>query len=379
MADQNDSSQDKTEEATPKRLEDARKKGQVGRSKEFNTMVLLMASAGVFMLLGQQIMHSLLWLMKSNFVISRDSIFDPKYPGIAFERSVLDGLSSISPIFIALALVAFFAPISIGGWSFSTEALKPKLDKLNPVSGMKRLFGMNSMMELLKAFLKFLLVCCLLIVWLWMQTDDMLRLGQGDLRPALVNAGNMLAISFIFLSISTVVISLFDVPFQIWEHKRKLKMTKQEVKDEFKETEGKPEVKQQVRNMQRELANRRMMEAIPTADVIVTNPTHYAVALKYEDGMSAPKVVAKGVDSLAERIKSVANEHKITIYPAPLLARALYHTTKLNQEIPEGLYVAVAQVLAYIFQLKASGAARRHEVIKPSDDLPIPEEFHFDP
>jgi flagellar biosynthesis protein FlhB len=374
-----DTSQERTEQATPKRVDEARNKGQVSRSRELSTMATMMASAFLFLFMGQQLSMSLQNLMRGNFTIERKNIFDDLFVFNAVVDSGRNVLIDFSPFLMTLFVVAFFAPMMVGGWLFSPKALSFKWDKLNPISGIKRLFSVNSLMELLKALAKFVLIVGLAVFLLWHHVYDLLSVGKNGLEPGLIDASGLIIGSFFVICLATVLIASVDVPFQLWNHNKQLKMTKQQLKDEMKDTEGKPEVKAQIRALQQELANRRMMEAIPDADVIITNPTHYAVALNYKpDEMAAPKLVAKGADLVAERIRNLANEHDVMILPSPMLARALYFSTRLNQDIPAGLYLAVAQVLAYVFQLRervnVSGVIKP----KPPVDLPIPEEFRHD-
>ncbi len=379
MADEQDTSQERTEQATPKRIDEAREKGQISRSKELSTMSILMTSALTFLFMGQQLSMSLQQLMHNNFIIKRQNIFDDLFVFNAVVDSGRNVLIDFSPFLIMLLAAAFFAPMMVGGWLFSPKALSFKWDKLNPVTGIKRLFSVNSLMELLKALAKFVLIVGLAIFMLWHHVYDLLSVGRNGLGAGLVDATSLIIGSFFVVCLATVLIASIDVPFQLWNHSKQLKMTKQQLKDEMKDTEGKPEVKSQIRALQHELATRRMMEAVPDADVIITNPTHYAIALSYKpDEMSAPKLVAKGADLVAERIRNLGAEHNVMIFPSPMLARALYFSTKVNQDIPAGLYLAVAQVLAYIFQLRESVNIARGMKPKPPIDLPIPEEFQHD-
>ncbi|MCG8324723.1 MAG: flagellar biosynthesis protein FlhB [Thiotrichales bacterium] len=379
MADERDDSQERSEEATPKRLEQAREKGQISRSRELNTMAVLMGSAIILFMFGHSMIQSLLYIMRNGFVLERDSLFDDQSSMIQLTHATESMLSGMAPFLVGITIIAIIAPMVVGGWIFSAEAVKFKWNKLDPIAGTKRLFSLKSLMELLKALAKFCLVIGTLSVLLWYQTDDLLHMGQGDLNPSLLNAAQFILWSFIILSSTTILIALVDVPFQLWDHKRQLKMTKQEVRDEMKDTEGKPEVKSQIRALQRELATRRMMEDVQKADVIVTNPTHFAIALIYErDTMRAPRLVAKGKDLIAMRIQNVGREHGVVIFSSPLLARALFHTTKIGQEIPEGLYIAVAQVLAYVYQLRTSRRWPDAERPRPPGDLPIPDNMRYD-
>lgn len=376
MAEDQDQSQEKTEQATPKRLDESREKGQISRSKELSTMAVLMIGSASLYVLGGDIVRSLMGIMHTGFSISRRDLFDTEYISTALMRAGVDAVQGLTTIMLILFLVALFAPMAMGGWGFSTQALAFKWDKLDPIKGMKRVMGVRGLMELAKALAKFILIGGLAILLLWTQIDALHVLGQNGLLPGLVDAGGEIAQAFLILSTATILIAAVDVPFQKWEHSRQLKMTKQEVKDEMKETEGRPEVKSRIREMQQQLANQRMLEEVPKADVIITNPTHFSVALRYEqEKMAAPRVVAKGVDFMAQRIKLVAEQHKVTIFSAPLLARALYFNSKLGDEVPTGLYLAAAQILAYVYQLKSSRKAPyATEPVKPKE-IAIPDEF----
>ena len=348
-----DTSQEKTEEPTGRRIEESRKKGQVARSKELNTMLGLMAAAVGMVFLGQYLIIDLFELMTRGLSIdaSRFVSTDQMFQEIRAQISM--GFAAILPILGILVFAAFLGPIAMGGVVFSIESIAPKLEKLDPIKGLGRMFGLQSLMELLKALCKFLLVATAAITIIYYSMHDLIGLGFMTVVSATANAGGMLLYSFIGFSAVLILIAAMDVPFQLWNHKQQLKMTLQEVKDEMKESDGRPEVKSQIRRMQRQLSENRMMDAVPTADVVITNPTHYAVALKYDqEGNGAPRVVAKGQDFMAKRIREVATEHDIPLFEAPPLARALHGMVEIGQEIPAELYKAVAQVLAYIFQLK---------------------------
>jgi flagellar biosynthesis protein FlhB len=376
MSEGQNEGQERTEEATPKRQEDAKEKGQVGRSRELNTMaLLLMASSGFFMF-GTSMVNGMSTLMINHFSVTRAQIYDSSQMTSLFMDACFNAVEAIAPLLIVLFLAAFFAPMLVGGWMFSVKALAFQWEKMDPIKGLTRVLGVRGLMELLKALAKFTLMAGLAVLLLWLKMDQLLYLGLNGLGPGMVDAGNIILWSFMSLSAATILIAGVDVPFQLWEHAKQLKMTKQEVRDEQKETEGKPEVKSQIRAMQQELANRRMLEQVPNADVVITNPTHYAVALRYEQGSTgAPRLVARGVDFMAQRIRLIADQNEVTVFSSPMLARALYFNTKLDQEIPAGLYLAVAQVLAYIYQLRANQLNR--DVLAPDKptQLPIPDEF----
>jgi len=372
---ENEDGQERSERATPKRQEDARRKGQVPRSRELNTMVITVASAAMLLMSGPGMLDQLAGIMRDGLRLDRSMIFDHAAPAALLAGTVLKGFAVIAPFLLMTVVAAVGASIALGGWSFSLEALAFSPDKLNPVNGFKRMFSVRGLVELAKALVKFLLIGAVAVALLWHLSGQFLGLGHEAPKQALAHAGHLLGWNFLSLSLVLILIAAADVPYQLWEHGRQLRMTKQEVKDEYKDTEGKPEIKSKIRARQQEIATRRMMEEVPKADVVVTNPTHFAVALRYDpDNMRAPKVVAKGADLIAAQIRNVAARHKVTTVSAPPLARALYHSTRIDREIPAGLYLAVAQVLAYVFQLKA---ARQEggQTPSPPTDLPVPAEY----
>ena len=376
MAEDRDDSQEKTEQATPKRQEDAREKGQVSRSRELNTMAILVAGSTSLYVLGGDIIKSLQHIMHDGFSIRRRDLFDAEFIGSALTRAGYDSLHGLSSLLLVLFVVALFAPMLVGGWSFSVQALGFNWDKLDPGKGLKRVLGVRGLMELAKALVKFLLIGGLVVLLLWTQIDKLLVLGGNGLFPGLADAGNEIVNAFMILSAATILIVIVDVPFQMWEHSQQLKMSKQEVKDEMKETEGRPEVKSRIRDVQQQMVGRRMLEEVPAADVVITNPTHFAVALKYDqEKMGAPRVVAKGMDFMAQRIRLSAEQHQVMIFSAPVLARALYFNARVGDEVPTGLYLAVAQVLAYVYQLKAW--RRDPNVNRPErpEEITVPDEY----
>ncbi|MDH5471836.1 MAG: flagellar biosynthesis protein FlhB [Gammaproteobacteria bacterium] len=374
MAEEQDSSQERSEEPTSKRLDDARKKGQIARSREFNTMVIMALAALAMIMMGQTMMHDLSELMKTGLQLSRDDVFDVSAVVRFFYDAVFEGVWLLVPFFGLMLLAALLAPLSIGGWAFSFEALQPKLSKLNPIKGLKRIFSAKGLIEMIKAFAKFVLVAAVAITVIWVQMDEFLQLGYESVDSALAHAGELFAMAFLLVTSALIVIAAIDVPFQIWEHTKQMRMTKQEVKDEMKDSEGKPEVRSKIRQLQHQMAQARMMEAVPQADVVVTNPTHFAVALKYDQKrMRAPQVVARGADLVAANIRRIAEENDVLLVETPPLARALYHSTEIGQEIPEGLYVAVAQVLAYVYQLRT---VQKNGGRKPSQPkVKVPDEY----
>ncbi|MCQ8104994.1 flagellar biosynthesis protein FlhB [Methylomonas sp. SURF-2] len=373
MAD--DSGQDKTEEATSKRLSESRKKGQVPRSKELNTFVTLIVSAALFFYMGSYMVRGLLNMMRHQFELSREVIFDPLTPVMYFKLAFSEGYTVVLPLMIVLMIADLLTPLLMGGWNFSSEAFEPKFSKLNPLQGLKKIFGIQGVVELIKAVIKVILIG--FVAWNLFKVyfDDFMTLDRLSLEQATARAGEIIVMSVLVLSATFLLLVLIDVPYQLWNHQRQLKMTKQEVRDENKETEGSPEVKGKIRQLQMQAAQRRMMEAVPSADVIVTNPTHFAVALRYDqNGAGAPVLVAKGTDLVAAQIRNVAVANKVPLVAAPSLARALYYSTELNHEIPRGLFLAVAQILAYVFQLRAASQNGWNKPAPPSD-VQVPDDF----
>lgn len=375
---ENENGQERTEQPTAKRLEDAKRKGQVARSKELNTMAVTLAGAIFLAASGGYLGEALTDLMGRGFSLTRADIFEPTTMSKHLVGAMRETLITLLPFFLVTVVAAVLASVVLGGFSFSAEALAPKLSKLNPVKGMKRVFSLKGLLELLKALAKFLLIGGVTTLLMWQFLDDFLGLSALALTQAVVRAGQLVGLSAVVLASTLILIALVDVPFQLWDHKRQLKMTRQEIKDELKETDGRPELKSRIRSLQHELAQRRMMEDVPKADVIVTNPTHFAVALRYDQTqMSAPRVVAKGTELVATNIRRVGSEAKVPVVESPLLARALYFNTEIGEYIPAGLYLAVAKLLAYVFNLKVYvvQGGDRPEV---PDDLWVSEEFKTD-
>ncbi len=366
--------QERTEQATPKRLREAREKGQVARSRELTTMAMLLSSAGALLFMGEGLVAGLAQILRNSFSVSRERIFDPAaMPGL-FMHAIFDALLLLAPLFILMSVVALFSSIALSGWNFSTQALAFKWEKLDPVKGLGRIFAVRGLVELLKALAKFLLIGAAAVLLLWSKMDSFLQLGELPPHAALGETAHLLLWSFLTISLTMILLALLDVPFQLWDHARQLRMSHREVKEELKQTEGSPEVRSRIRQLQREMAQRRMMSEVPDADVVVTNPTHYAVALRYDQqNMRAPRVVAMGADLVAAQIRAIAAEHDVPLLSAPPLARALYHSAEIGEEIPAGLYQAVAQVLAYIFHLNQGG-----EPAAELGELPIPEEYRHD-
>lgn len=355
MAENEQPAQERTERATPKRLEEARRKGQIPRSRELNMAAVMITGALVFLGFQGQLGEHLLQLLRTGLTIDPTLLRDPATMSRALGEAGLNTLGAFAPLLAAVSIAAVLGGVALGGLALSADPLTPKLSKLDPLKGLKRMFGVKGLVEVAKALAKAGLIGGVGITYLFLSADDVLQLGLRPLRTEMADSGELVSTIFLICSLSLLVIAMADVPFQIWNHQKELRMTRKEVQDEMKETEGRPEVRSRVRRLQQEMSDRRMLEDVPTAHVIITNPTHFAVALRYAEGeMKAPLVVAKGIDHMAARIRSIGSEQKIMSFEAPLLARALYWTTEIGQEIPHQLYLAVAQVLTYVFRLKAA-------------------------
>ena len=375
---ENQDGQEKSQEPTGKRIEDARKKGQVPRSRELNTMAITLIGLASIMLMAPRFTDGLNKVFVEQFSLTRADIYDPNALIAHLSNAMGDALLMLAPFFVVMIVVAILASVALGGFNVSFEAMQPKLSKLNPIKGMKRVFSAKGLMELLKSMGKFILISVATAALLHAWSGDLLRLGELNVERALLQGLMMVGWASLILSSTLILMALIDVPFQLWQHRKELKMTQQEVRDELKQTEGKPEVKGRIRQMQREIAQRRMMEEVPKADVIVTNPTHYAVALRYDpEKMSAPRVVAKGKELIAANIRKVAELHQVPMVEAPMLARAIYFNTELQQQIPAALFLSVAQLLAYVFQLRAY-QDQGGDIPTPPQEYPVPPEYQHD-
>lgn len=374
MADES-SSMERTEEPTSKRLEDARKKGQIPRSRELNMLASLLGSGVALLVLGPLLLDGLRGLLVHSLRFDHARAYDAMAMGSELYAALRETLLLLAPIFLLMICVTLLSPLALGGFLFSGDQLLPKAERIDPFKGLARIFSSKGLLELVKAIAKVLLVATAVAFIFSLVLGDIIRLPLQDFVAALSQSGSLLVNCFIGFSSVLLVVVAIDVPWQLWDYRKQLMMTKQEVRDEMKETEGRPEVKQAIRAKQQEVASRRMMEKVPTADVVITNPTHYAVAIKYDqNGSGAPIVVAKGKDHVAARIREIARENGVALFAAPPLARALFASTDLDQEIPENLFVAVAQVLAYIFQLRQ--AAKGSRVIPhPPTNIKVPDEY----
>ncbi|MES2534872.1 MAG: flagellar biosynthesis protein FlhB [Pseudomonadota bacterium] len=370
-----DSDLEKTEPASARRLEQAREEGDVPRSRELATCTLLLAAGGGFWFMGDSLVRQLNRVLVSGLTFERAQAFDSDLLLARLAGSLGGVLLALAPLAVLLILVALASPLLIGGWLFSAQSLQPKFERMNPLKGLGNMVSMRALTELAKAIAKTILVGSIAWMVISSQIDEVLELSVEPLATGITHLGELMLVSFLSIVSALILIALVDAPYQMWQYANKLKMTKQEVRQESKESDGNPEIKAKIRAQQREMARRRMMSEVPGADVVITNPTHYAVALKYADGaMRAPKVVAKGADEVAARIREIAGASAVPLLEAPALARALYRHAELGDEIPEALYTAVAEVLAYVFQLRTFG---EHGGTRPQAprEVAVPPEF----
>jgi flagellar biosynthetic protein FlhB len=362
---------ERTEPASSRRLAQAREEGQVPRSREMGAFMVLMVAAAAFWMLGGWMIRRMSTIVSRGLTFDAESLRDPQFMMMRLTEISFDALISFGPFILALILATLASPFLLGSWNFSAKVLTPDIMRLNPLKGFTRILSWNGLLELVKSVAKASLIGSVAVYVMWSERGEILSLLTQTLDTGLISAGHLIQYSFMMIVMSMVVIVALDVPFQIWHYHHGLRMTKEEVKQENKEMEGSPEVKGRIRSLQREAARRRMMSAVPAADVIVTNPTHFAVALVYQGDMDAPKVVAKGMGEVARKIRSIGIEHGVPLFEAPPLARALYHHVELDQKIPAPLYAAVAQVLAYVYQLAEWHRAGGNYPLPPRD-IPVP-------
>ncbi|WP_319381578.1 flagellar biosynthesis protein FlhB [Thiomicrorhabdus sp.] len=367
---ENEDGAEKSEEPSQKKLQDAREKGQIPRSRELTTVLMTLSAALFLYVFGGTLLSHFSELATQGLSFDRNVAFDTQKLFDQIMSIVIGAIWLALPFMLLMAFIAIVSPMLLGGWAFSVQAMAPSFSKLNPMAGLKRMFSAKALLELFKALAKFSLVIAMATFFLYTVFGELLNIGIEPLNYALAHSGELIIEAFIFVSLSLLIVAAIDVPFQLWDHNRQLKMTKQEVKEEYKQQEGSPEVKGRIRQVQREMAQRRMMQKVPEADVVITNPTHFAVALKYDsDSMNEPVVLAMGVDFMAAQIRTIASEHQIQIVEAPPLARALYYNAELDRPIPYDLFKAVAAILAYVFQLEEGGQTRAVDF----SELPIPE------
>lgn len=350
MAEENDL--ERTEPASPRRLEQAREEGNVPHSRELAAFMVLAASVATFWVLGQWMTTGIADLLRDGLRFPRAAAFDVAVMRGQAETLAFAAFSVVGPIFLAVLVAVFAVPFAMGSWVFSTKALQLDFNRIDPVKGLSRMFSWQSLAELLKAVLKAVLIGGVLYLIVWLEQDRLFALTGQPLEMGLASFARLVLVSFAALVGGLAIIAAIDVPFQRWQYHDRLKMTRDELRKEAKETEGDPQLKARIRSQQREMARRRMMSEVPRADVVVTNPTHFAVALKYDSAaMGAPVVVAKGMNLIAQRIRELAEEHHLPILEAPPLARALHRHAEVGEQIPAALYTAVAEVMAWVYQL----------------------------
>lgn len=364
---------EKTEPASPGRLEKAREEGQVARSRELVTFVMLVTGLGGLWAMGEMMGGHFGDALRNGLQFERASAFDASHMMVQAGTAVLHALQALMPLLAMMLVAALVAPMMLGGWLLSTKSLAPNFSKMNPVAGIGRMFSAETLAELVKTIVKSLLVGG--VAW-WVisgNVTSIMALMSEPVQAALPHTLRLVASSCALIIGSLLLVVAIDVPYQLWSHARKLRMSREDLRQEQKENDGDPQVKAQIRRQQQQMAKRRMMAEVPKADIIVTNPTHFAVALKYLDKeMRAPRVVAKGADLVALRIRAMAEENKIPILEAPPLTRALYRHTQLGDEIPAALYAAVAEVLAWAYQLNRQ-SSEGGTMPRTPRDLPVPE------
>ncbi|MFC5740500.1 flagellar biosynthesis protein FlhB [Dyella tabacisoli] len=370
MSEQSD--QERTEEPSEKRLREAREKGDLPRSRDLSGALVVLAGVAALLASGDKAFMHAKRIYALGLDYPREALFSDELPARALSAAMREAVALFAPVALATMLATLAAPILLGGLSFSAQALEPKFDRLDPLKGLGRIFALRGLVELAKSFLKLFLIGGVLAMLLWQSQGQLLATGRGAVAAGIAQSLALLGHAALLFGSVLALIGGIDALYQRFDYGKRQRMTKQEVRDEMKESEGNPELKSRIRQVQHQMARRRMMQELPQADVVVVNPTHFAVALKYDDGrMRAPRVIAKGVDVLAQQIRLVAGSHRIPMVEAPPLARALYATTELGKEIPAALYVAVAQVLAYVFQLK--------QAVAQGAELPVPPSPQVDP
>ena len=373
MADQQDESQEKTEEPTARRLSKAREEGQIARSTEITIAASVISVAIYIYLFGSSLLGTVANIFAQGLVFDSLAVLEPQVAAGRLADAMIEALFSILPILILTGVVVLVCSGLIGGYNFSWKSLQPKASKFNPIAGFKRMFGMQALVNLGKSIAKFLLVGGVTYFLIDASITEFAEISLMALEPGLTVSASILTTAFLVASSTLIIIALIDAPYQVYQHNQKMKMSLREVKDERKDTEGSPEVKQRIRQKQREVSAARMLEAIAEADVVITNPEHFAVALAYDPSSEdPPKVVAKGTDVMAERIRERAGEEGVPLFQSPVLARALFFTTEIEAFIPEPLFEAVAQVIAYIFNINSinrSSNLRDKPVPRVPDDM----------
>lgn len=359
---------ERTEAPSQRRLEQAREEGQVPRSRELNTFALLGAAGLGIWFAADGLRNEFAALLRHSLTFPRELLVDPGSMLVALQSFALDAFFAVAPVLGVLFLVAFVSPLLLSGWLVSSKSLTPDFSRLNPIKGFGNMVSMTSLAELAKAIGKVILIIGV-AAWVTLgRTEATMGLAFESLPAALSHGSRIIGVCFLAVVGSLALIAAIDVPFQIWHYRSKLKMSREDLRQEAKEQEGDPQVKAQIRSQQREMARKRMMDAVPKADVVVVNPTRYAVALRYDESrMRAPRVVAKGMHLIAGRIRELAEEHSVPILQAPPLARSLYRHADVGDEVPAALYAAVAEVLAWVFQLRRHASVGGRAPIMPTE------------
>ncbi len=370
MADESDL--EKTEAATPRRLEKAREEGQVARSRELNTFMLLAAGVAGLWFSGAHLYETLTDILRASLWFDPRVARDTQVMTTLAIEEAFQALRSLMPVFGLLVVIAILSSVALGGLLFTTKSLEPKFERLNPLKGFTRMFSAQTLVELLKTLAKAGVIGGIGAVVIWNYRLEMIGLMHATPTDALTAGMRLVALCCALIVAALLLVVAIDVPWQLFSHYKKLRMSREDVKQEHKESDGDPHVKGRIRQQQRAMARRRMMSEVPGADVVVTNPTHYSVALRYaEEEGGAPKVIAKGSGLIAAKIRELAVEHKVPLLSAPPLARALHHHVELGQEIPTALYTAVAEVLAWVYQLRSWEAGVGAQPLPPTE-LNIP-------
>jgi flagellar biosynthetic protein FlhB len=366
MAAEAETGGERTEEPSQKRLQDARERGQVPRSRELTNFATMIAGSATLVAIAGTLSSRMSQIMRQGLSIDAGALRDPDSMFASLGQACIGAVTLLLPVFGAVIALVLLASVALGGWNFSGQAMVPDFTRMSPLAGLKRLFGLRGASELGKALLKCALVggvCAAIVSALF---GDVLALARMETHAAIGRGAGLVSWAFVWLCASMALVAMIDVPLQLFQFKSALRMTRQEVRDEAKESDGRPETKQRIRQLQQVIARRRMMHKVPTADVVLVNPTHFAVALKYDPKMMrAPRVVAKGADLVAQNIRRIAVEHRVPVFESPKLTRALYRSTDLNKEIPAGLYVAVAQVLSYIFRVRTLNPTLAARMARP--------------
>ena len=376
MADQQDESQEKTEEPTPRRLSKAREEGQIARSTEITIAASVISVAIYLFLFGNSLLGNVANIFAQGLVFDSLAVLEPQVAAGRLGDAMIEALLSILPILVLTGVVVLACSGLIGGYNFSWKSLQPKASKFNPIAGLKRIFGMQALVKLGTSVAKAVLVGGVTYFLIDASITDFAEISLMALEPGLTASAAILTTAFLVASSTLIIIALIDAPYQVYQHNEKMKMSLKEVKDERKDTEGSPEVKQRIRQKQREVSAARMLDAVAEADVVITNPEHFAVALAYDPSSEdPPKVVAKGADLMADRIRERAGEEGVPLFQSPVLARALFFTTEIEAFIPEPLFEAVAQVIAYIFNINS---INRSNTLRDKPTPRVPDNMVFD-